>query len=345
MTTLGDLARRFDLALSGDPTRQVHGLATLASAGPGELTFLSNRKYLAALAETRAAAVILHPEFVSRCPVDSLATDDPYLAYARISAVFERAPAAAPGVHTRAVVSEAARVHASASIGANAVIEAGAVIGEGAMIGANVYIGEHSQVGAGSCIHPGAVLYHDVHVGAGCTIHSQAVIGADGFGFSPGPAGWEKIHQLGGVRIGDRVEIGAGTTIDRGALEHTVIEDGVIIDNQVMIAHNCRVGKNTAIAGCVGLAGSTIIGENCTLAGGVGVVGHVEICDGVHVTGMTMVTRSITQPGSYSSGTPMEPTSTWRRNAVRFSQLERLNQRFAALEKYSQNQHKEPRHS
>ena len=149
------------------------------------------------------------------------------------------------------------------------------------------------------------MIYHDVQVGSDCVIHSQAVLGADGFGFAQGPGGWEKIVQSGGVRMGDRVEIGACTTVDRGALEHTVIEDGVIIDNQVQIAHNCRIGKNTAIAGCAGLAGSTIIGANCTLAGGVGVVGHVEICDNVHVTGMTMVTRSITEPGSYSSGTPM----------------------------------------
>jgi UDP-3-O-[3-hydroxymyristoyl] glucosamine N-acyltransferase len=163
-------------------------------------------------------------------------------------------------------------------------------------------------------------------------IHAQAVLGSDGFGFAPGPDGWEKIHQLGGVRVGDRVEIGAGTTVDRGTLDHTVIEDGVIIDNLVQIAHNCRIGQNTAIAGCTGLAGSTIIGANCTLAGGVGVVGHVEICDDVHVTGMTMVTRSITEPGSYSSGTPMSGTRQWKRNAVRFSQLDSIQQRLAALE-------------
>ena len=164
-------------------------------------------------------------------------------------------------------------------------------------------------------------------------IHSHSVIGADGFGFALGPEGWEKIVQSGGVRIGDRVEIGACTSVDRGTLEHTVIADGVIIDNQVQIAHNCRIGKNTAIAGCTGLAGSTIIGANCTLAGGVGVVGHVEICDNVHVTGMTMVTRSITEPGSYSSGTPMTATRDWKRNAVRFSQLDSLQQRLASLEK------------
>ncbi len=337
MTTLGELAQRFGLTLSGDPARQVSGLSTLVEAGPQDLTFLSNRKYLAALDDTRAAAVILQPEFAARCPVDSLHTDDPYLAFARLSALFDRAPLPAAGIDPRAVVDPAAEVDASASIGACAVVEAGARIGPRAVVGANCHVGADCRLGAGTRLYPGVVLYHDVHLGEGCTVHSGAVIGADGFGFALGPQGWEKIHQLGGVRIGDRVDIGAGTTIDRGALGDTVIADGVIIDNQVMIAHNCRIGKNTAIAGCVGLAGSTIIGENCTLAGGVGVVGHVEICDGVHVTGMTMVTRSITQPGSYSSGTPMEPTRQWRRNAVRFSQLERLNQRFADLEKTRHN--------
>jgi UDP-3-O-[3-hydroxymyristoyl] glucosamine N-acyltransferase len=206
-------------------------------------------------------------------------------------------------------------------------------VAAGAVVGANVYLGHNSRLGAATRVFPGAVIYHDVHVGENCVIHSQAVLGADGFGFAPGPSGWEKICQLGGVRIGDGVEIGACTTVDRGALDHTVIEDGAIIDNLVQIAHNCRIGKNTAIAGCTGLAGSTIIGANCTLAGGVGVVGHVEICDDVHVTGMTMVTKSITQPGSYSSGTPMARTGNWKRSAVRFSQLESIQKRLAAVER------------
>jgi len=177
-----------------------------------------------------------------------------------------------------------------------------------------------------------------VHMGENCVIHAQAVLGADGFGYAQGPQGWEKICQLGGVRLGNCVEIGANTTVDRGTLGHTVIDDGAIIDNLVQIAHNCRIGKNTAIAGCTGLAGSTIIGANCTLAGGVGVVGHVEICDNVHLTGMTMVTRSITSPGSYSSGTPMGSTSEWKRNAVRFSQLDAIQRRLAALEKQVKHQ-------
>jgi UDP-3-O-[3-hydroxymyristoyl] glucosamine N-acyltransferase len=334
--TLGELADRFGLACSGNAERRITGLATLAEAGPEQLAFLANRKYLPQLSRTAAAAVILHPDFADQCPVDCLLTEAPYVAFARLTHLFDRAPAAAPGVNQRAVVSPDAAVHPEASVGPNAVIEAGAVLGPGVVIGAGACVGHDSRLGSGTRVFPNAVIYHDVHIGERCVIHSQAVLGADGFGFAPGEAGWEKICQLGGVRIGDGVEIGACTTVDRGTLGHTVIEDGAIIDNLVQIAHNCRIGKNTAIAGCTGLAGSTIIGDNCTLAGGVGVVGHVEICDNVHVTGMTMVTKSITQPGSYSSGTPMAPTRDWRRSAVRFSQLDSMQQRLAALEKQGQ---------
>jgi len=331
--TLGELAQRFDLQLAGDARHPVAGLATLAEAGPDKVSFLANKKYAEQLATTRAAAVIIHPELAEQCPVATLATPDPYLAFARLTALFDRSPAGSGGIHPEATVSAEARVAESASIAANAVIESGAEIGEGAFIGANCYVGEHSRVGANSRINPGVVIYHDVHLGEGCIVHGQAVLGGDGFGFAPAETGWVKIHQLGGVRIGNRVEIGACTTIDRGALEHTVLEDGVIIDNQVHVAHNCRIGKNTAIAGCTGMAGSTIIGANCTIAGGVGLVGHIEICDGAHITGMTMVTRSIKEPGVYSSGVPMAANRDWRKNAVRFSQLESIHKRLVALEK------------
>ncbi len=333
MYTLGELAQRLQLAVVGDPGRRITGLATLASAGPGELSFLANRKYVGQLAGTRAAAVILHPDLAEQCPVDSLLAEDPYLAFARLTRLFDTAPQPERGIHASAVVSADAFVEDSVCIGPNAVVEDGARLAAGVILGANVYVGKGSTVGEGSRIHPGAVLYHDVHLGRHCVVHSQTVLGADGFGFAATSQGWEKICQLGGVRIGDRVEIGACTTIDRGALDDTLIADGVIIDNLVQIAHNCRIGKNTAIAGCTGLAGSTIIGENCTLAGGVGVVGHVEICDNVHVTGMTMVTKSITEPGSYSSGTPMSATRDWKRNAVRFAQLDSIQRRLARIEK------------
>ncbi|MFV0277852.1 MAG: UDP-3-O-(3-hydroxymyristoyl)glucosamine N-acyltransferase [Parahaliea sp.] len=341
MHTLGELSERLGLAFSGDAQRPISGLATLDAAGPTQLAFLAQRKYQARLATTRAAAVILPPDLVEQCPVAYLVADNPYLYFARVSALFDRTPRPVAGIHASAVVAADAKVDSSASIGPNAVIEAGAWVGPAAIVGANVYVGAGSRVGAGTRIHPNAVLHHGVMVGEGCTIHSQAVIGGDGFGFAPGPGGWEKIHQLGGVILGDRVEVGACSTIDRGAIEDTVVEDGAIIDNLVQIAHNCRIGKNTAIAGCSGLAGSTIIGANCTLAGGVGVVGHVEICDNVHVTGMTMVTKSITEPGSYSSGTPMSATRDWKRSAVRFAQLDaihrRLNQLEASLDQSTDN--------
>jgi UDP-3-O-[3-hydroxymyristoyl] glucosamine N-acyltransferase len=331
--SLEELAEKLNLKFSGDPGRHITGLSTLEAAGPDQLAFLSNRKYLPQLASTHAAAVILHPDLVDQCPVDCLISESPYVSFARVSRLFDNAPRPVAGVHAAAVVAADASVDDSASVGPNAVIEPGAVIGAGVVVGAGVYVGHDSRLGEGTRVYPNAAIYHDVHVGKRCVIHSQAVLGGDGFGFAPGPEGWEKICQIGGVRVGDGVEIGACTTVDRGALDHTVIEDGAIIDNLVQIAHNCRIGKNTAIAGCTGLAGSTIIGANCTLAGGVGVVGHVEICDNVHVTGMTMVTKSITEPGSYSSGTPMMATRDWKRSAVRFAQLDAIQQRLAALAK------------
>jgi len=331
--SLGELAGRLDLAFSGDAQRSLNGLASLNRAGPTDLAFVADREHLPELAQTRAGAVILTAELAPLCPVDHLLSDSPYLMFARASALF--APSTQPplGVHASATIAPGAVLAQEVCIGPGVVVEAGATIGAGVVLDAGVYVGRDCRLGVGTRIYPNAVLYHDVHVGDNCIIHSQAVLGADGFGFARGPGGWEKIHQLGGVRIGDCVEIGAGTTVDRGTLDHTVISEGVIIDNQVQIAHNCHIGKNTAIAGCVGLAGSTIIGANCTLAGGVGVVGHVEICDDVHVTGMTMVTRSITEPGSYSCGTPMAETREWKRSAVRFSQLEVIYQRLIALER------------
>ena len=332
MMSLAELADRFGLEFTGDGDKIITGIATLAEAGAGDVSFLANSKYLPELVTTRAGAVILHPDLASRCPVSCLLTEAPYVAFARMSHLFDMSPQLAAGVHPSAVVSPDAEIHPTARVGPHAVVEAGALIDASVVLGAGVYVGHDSRLGAGSSVLHHAVIYHDVHIGEQCVIHAQAVLGAEGFGFASGPDGWEKVCQLGGVRIGDRVEIGACTSVDRGTLGHTVIADGAIIDNQVQVGHNCRIGKNTAIAGCSGLAGSTIIGANCTLAGGVGVVGHVEICDNVHVTGMTMVTKSITTAGSYSSGTPMTCTRDWKRNAVRFSQLESIRKRLVDLE-------------
>ncbi|MBT4519776.1 MAG: UDP-3-O-(3-hydroxymyristoyl)glucosamine N-acyltransferase [Halieaceae bacterium] len=333
MFTLGELAEKLDLEVSGDSDRIIDGLATLAGAGPRDLTFLTDKKYLPQLADSKAGAVIIDPELALRSPLDCLIARSPYVAYARASQLFDTSGSTTAGVHPTAVVSCDAVVDPGATIGPNVVIEAGAVVECSVEVGASAYVGRGSVLGAGTRIYPSVVIYGNVHLGKNCIVHSQAVLGADGFGFAPGPSGWEKICQLGGVRIGDRVEIGAGTTIDRGALENTIIEDGVILDNLVHIAHNCSIGKNTAIAACTGVAGSTKIGANCTLAGKVGVVGHADICDNVHLSGMSMVTKSITEPGSYSSGTPISPTRDWRRSAVRFSQLDSIYQRLVALEK------------
>lgn len=333
MYTLGELADRLDLPFTGDPQRSLTGLAPLAEAGPDELTFLDGARGFVDLPHTRAGAVILHPERAPRCPTNCLLAEDSYLAFARATALFDSQPIPEPGVHPSAVVSPGAEVHAGATVGPGAVVEAGARLAHGTVLEAGAFLGRDSRLGAGTRVYPGAVIYHDVHIGRDCTIHARAVLGADGFGFARSAAGWVKIRQLGGVRVGDGVEIGAGTTIDRGTLSHTVIEDGVIIDNLVQVGHNCRIGAHTAIAGCCGLAGSAVIGAHCTLAGGVGVVGHVQICDNVHVTGMTMVTRSIKKPGSYSSGTRLSGTAEWRRSAVRFSQLESMQRRLAAVER------------
>lgn len=314
MYSLGEVADRLGLRFTGDASRRLHGLASLVSAGPEQLGFLAGAAHLPELAATRAGAVILAPEHVAACPCDYLEAEDPYLAFARATALFVGRVTAGTGVHARATVADSARVDPSASIGAGAVVEEGAV------------------VGARSRVEAGAVLCRGVRLGADCTVQANAVLGAEGFGFARDGEGWVAIRSLGGLVIGDRVVIGAGTTIDRGTLDDTVIADGVIIDDQVHIGHNCRIGANTAIAGCTGIAGSTVIGANCTLAGGVGVVGHLQICDDVHVTAMTLVTHSIGEPGSYSSGTPVTDTALWRRNAVRFKQLDATLGRLRALQ-------------
>jgi len=307
--TLAVLAAHCDARLVGDSELTITGLATL----PG--------------------AVILHPDFAADYDGNALVHSDPYLCYARLTELFAPAGPAAGAVHGSAVIASDASVADDASIGANAVVETGAVIESGAQIGAGSFIGAGSRIGRHTVIHPHATIYHDVHLGARCIIHSQVVIGSDGFGFARDGKQWIKIHQLGGVRIGDDVELGAGTCVDRGALSHTVIEAGVKTDNMVQIAHNVRIGSNTVIAGCSAVAGSTEIGANCMIAGAVGIVGHLRIADGVTITAMSLVTKSINEPGSYSSGTPLEPSRQWRRNAVRFSQLESMAQRLKKLEK------------
>lgn len=331
--TLGAIAALVDARLVGSPDQEIAGLATLQDASADQLSFLSSSQYRKYLGDTRAGAVLLTEADATDFAGNALVVANPYLAYARLSHHFDPKPAASAGVHPAAVVAASAQIDPSASIGPGAVIEADAVVGAGTVVGAQCVVGARSQIGAGGWLAPRVSIYHDVRIGDRVVIQSGAVLGSEGFGFANDGGRWQKIAQIGGVCVGDDVEIGANTTIDRGALADTVIGDGVKLDNQIHIAHNVHIGDHTAIAACVGISGSTRIGRHCTIAGGVGMVGHIEICDNVFVTGMTMVTRSITEPGAYSSGTAMQPAVEWRKSAARFRQLDSLAKKVQQLEK------------
>jgi UDP-3-O-[3-hydroxymyristoyl] glucosamine N-acyltransferase len=330
---IADLAQRLDLELRGDGEACVRGVGTLASAQPDQLAFLANPRYAGALADTRAGVVVLRAEHAGSCPVPALIAADPYLAYAKIAALFEHVPAARPGVHPSAVVEPGARIAAGASVGPLCTIAAGAVIEDGAVLGPQCVIGEGCVVGAQSRLVARVTLVARVRLGKRVLIHPGAVLGADGFGIANERGHWVKVPQLGGVRVGDDCEIGANTTIDRGALEDTVLEDDVRLDNQIQIAHNVTIGAHTAMAGCSAVAGSAKIGRHCLIGGGAGVLGHLDIADRVTITAMTLVTRSIREPGEYSSGTPLQDNRGWRKNAARFRHLDDIARRLADLEK------------
>ncbi|MBB5209947.1 UDP-3-O-(3-hydroxymyristoyl)glucosamine N-acyltransferase [Microbulbifer hydrolyticus] len=309
------------------------GLNTLQDANKNEVSFLASAAYKRFLPSTRACAVLVTEEQADMCPVTALVVPNPYQAFALATSIYDRTPQYASGVDSSAVVAPTAQVHESAYVGPGAVIEAHARVAENAVIGAGSFVGVGTTIGARTRLFPGVVLYHGCMVGADCTIHSNTVVGADGFGFAPSDGKWIKIHQLGGVEIADEVEVGANTCIDRGALGNTVIGRGVKIDNMVQIAHNVQIGDYSAMAACSAVAGSAIIGKHCTIAGGVGIVGHVTIADRSHVTARTLVTKSIEEAGSYSSGTPFSDSRSWRRNAVRFGQLDQMARRVSSVEK------------
>lgn len=313
----------------------VTGLATLAAAGPTQLSFYHNPRYQQQLRDSRAAAVILRPEHAEHCPTACLISANPYLSYAEATQLFLPETGAAAGIHVSAVIDPTARISASASIAAHVVIGANTRIGDHVIIGANTVIGDDCVVGAHTLLYPNVTLYRGVVIGERGIVHSAAVLGSDGFGFARAQGRYHKIAQLGGVVIGNDVEIGAGSSIDRGALDDTVIEDGVKIDNQVQIAHNVRVGAHTVICGCSAIAGSSVIGKNCTIAGAVGVINHVTICDDVTVTAMSLVNQNIGSPGVYSSGTGLDQSGSWRKNIVRFRQLDEIWRRLLRLEKGS----------
>lgn len=325
--TLAELAERFGLELRGDGATRIRGVATLAGAGEGQLSFLANPRYRRDLAGTAAAAVVLSEGDAADCPVPCLVARSPYVAFAKIAALFESSPAPVPGIHPSAVVAADAVVHPSAEIGPLAVVGARCQVGAGAVIGPGCILGEDNVVGPGCQLLARVTLVTRVRLGARVRIHPGAVLGAEGFGLAMDAGRWIKVPQLGGVVVGDDCEIGANTTIDRGALEDTVLEEDVRLDNQIQVGHNVRIGAHTAMAGCVAVAGSARIGRYCLVGGGVGITGHLEVCDKVTITAMSLVTASITEPGEYSSGMAVQDSRSWRRNAARFRQLDQLARR------------------
>ncbi|WP_434025978.1 UDP-3-O-(3-hydroxymyristoyl)glucosamine N-acyltransferase [[Pseudomonas] boreopolis] len=331
--TAQDIAERFGLQVHGDGGVAIHGVATLAHAGPGQLSFLANPRYRAQLADSRAGVVVLRADDAEAASGTALVAKDPYTVFAKIAALFDVPPARAAGIHPSASIDPSATVSPTAHVGPFASIGARSVIGDGCIVGPGCVIGEDCEIGEGSELIARVTLVTRVRLGKRVRVHPGAVLGADGFGLAMDAGRWIKVPQLGGVVIGDDCEIGANSCVDRGALEDTVLEEDVRIDNLVQIAHNCRIGAHTAIAGCTGIAGSARIGRYCLIGGHVGVVGHLEICDKVVITGKSVVRNSIHEPGEYSSGTPLTDNRTWRKNAARFKQLDALARRILAVGK------------
>ena len=319
--SLGELAVRFGLTLQGDPNITVHRVATLSQAGAGALAFLANPHYKRQLQSTLASAVIVTPKDAEGCRVAALIDPNPYLAYAKICTFLHPDPPLAVGVHPSAVVSSDASVAPSASIGPLSVVEAGVVIGERVLVGPGCVVQRGARIGADTRLVAQVAVYHEVSIGQRCIFHAGAVIGADGFGFAPDRGSWVKVPQVGSVRIGDDVEVGASTTIDRGAIDDTVVENGVKLDNQIQVGHNVVIGAHTAIAACTGISGSTTIGQRCMIAGMVGFAGHLTIADDVVVTGCSLVSASIKEAGSYSSGMPTVESRRWRRMVAHLRRL------------------------
>ena len=332
--TTGQLARRLGFELHGDADVMLKRINDLRKAGEGDLSFLTSAEFLPYLRDTGASAVIVREAQRAEVPPGAVAlvTRDPYLGYARAAQLLHLRRRPAPGVHPSAVVDAQAVIDPSAHVAANCVIAAGAHIGVDVVVQAGCVVAEDVVIGAGSLLEPNVTVLEGVMIGERCLIHSGAVIGADGFGFANDGGEWVKIPQIGGVVIGNNVEIGANTTIDRGAVEDTVVSDGVKLDNLIQVAHNVRIGRNTAIAGCTGIAGSTTIGERCAIGGGVGITGHIEIADGVTITARSFVPQSVPEAGSYSAGTPLQPTAKWRRNFLRMRQLDAFAKRLKKLE-------------
>lgn len=330
--TVGEIARELGASIRGDESCEIDRVDTLEHAGNGAISFFSNRRYRPQLLETQASAVLVAEGDADDCPTNALVVDNPYVGYARVARLLNPLPEASTGVHPSAVVDRSAHVDPTAWIGPRVVLEAGVSIGPAAFIGPGCVIQERVRVGAECRLEANVTLCHDVELGERVTIYPGAVIGADGFGIANDGGCWIKIPQLGRVIIGDDVDIGANTCIDRGALEDTRIGQGVKIDNHVQIGHNVQIGNNTAVAGCVAIAGSARIGERCTIGGSSAVSGHLEIADDVHLTGGTNVPNNINEAGIYSSTLPLQSNLNWRKNMARVKHLDELARRVRALE-------------
>ena len=331
--TLKELSLLLDGDIQGDETLLFNSVATLEQAKSDQISFLANSKYRSQLEVTQAGAVLLSAKDAQDYQGTALIVKDPYVAFARVAQYLDTTPKAAVGIHPSAQIDASAHIGEGVAIGANAVIGANVILGENVQIGAGVVLGQDVVIGSKTRLWANVTVYHDVHLGQDCIIHSGAVLGSDGFGYANERGQWIKIPQTGGVRIGDRVEIGANSTVDRGALGHTEIHDGVIIDNQVQIAHNDIIGENTAIAGSTTVAGSVTIGKYCIIGGSCAIAGHLSIADGVHVSGATNITTNMREPGLYSSATVAMDNKLWRKNTVRFRQLDELFHRVKTLEK------------
>jgi UDP-3-O-[3-hydroxymyristoyl] glucosamine N-acyltransferase len=323
-----------DARVEGDAECRITHIATLAAAGEGDIAFFSDPKLRCLLEDTGASAVIVSETNLDAVRTNALVTDNPHVAYAQVAAWLYPEPVCEPGIHPCAVVADDSQVHAEARIGAQCVIESGAVVHAGCDIGPGCVIGRGVEVGEDSRLVANVTLGYGTVLGRRVILHPGVVLGTDGFGLANDKGRWLKVPQLGRVIIGNDVEIGANTTVDRGAIEDTIIGDGVKLDNLIQVAHNVRIGAHTVIAGCTGIAGSAVIGKHCAIGGGVGIVGHLEITDNVTVTGMSLVSQSITAPGVYSSsGTPLEENAKWRRNYARLKQLDDMARRLKHIEK------------
>ncbi|MES2355713.1 MAG: UDP-3-O-(3-hydroxymyristoyl)glucosamine N-acyltransferase [Pseudomonadota bacterium] len=332
VVTLEELGRRLGAEVIGDGSIQLVGINTLEHAGPGEISFLSNSKYKKFLASTKASAVIVGTGERDIIALPHLISRNPYLCFARVTSLFHPPVLPQPGIHPSAVVEPGASVAASASVGPFAYIADGAIIRKHCIIESHVSIGRGVVIGESTRIYPRVVIYADCEIGQRVILHAGVVIGADGFGLAQDEGRWVKIPQIGRVVIGDDVEIGANTTIDRGALEDTVVEEGVKLDNQIQVGHNVRIGAHTAIAGCVGIAGSAKIGRHCTIGGSAGILGHLEICDNAHVSAFTLITKSIKTPGQYTSQLPVMSHEEWLKSASHIKSLDRLAEKIKRLQ-------------